>query len=217
MTLADSSSRAMILAAILLGACAPVPQAAPRATIVVEEEPPWRSIASAEDSERIDRVGEAWRTALTEARSKGFARAIIAEGNLLRPIGALLRPAPTPGPYRCRTIKLGSQDGRGRAFNAYKPFFCYIEAEQDLLTFVKQTGSQRPAGRLYADTSERRLVFLGTLALGTEEAPLPYGERADRDMVGVLERISPFRFRLLIPWPRYESKLDVIELVPVTE
>jgi hypothetical protein len=87
--------------------------------------------------------------------------------------------------------------------------------EKDLLTIVKQTGTQRPAGRLYADTNDKQLIFLGTLALGTEDAPLPYGERADRNMAGIMERVGPFRFRLVVPWPRYESKLDVIELIPV--
>ena len=86
-----------------------------------------------------------------------------------------------------------------------------------MLTIVKQTGSERPAGRLYPDTNIKRMIFLGTLALGSEEAPLPYGERADRDMAGIMERIAPFRFRLVVPWPRRDSKLDVIELVPYPE
>ena len=32
---------------------------------------------------------------------------------------------------------------------------------------------------------------------------------------GVLERIAPFRWRLVIPWPQSTSKLDVFELTPV--
>ena len=34
-------------------------------------------------------------------------------------------------------------------------------------------------------------------------------------MAGVLERIGPFRWRLVIPWPQSTSKLDVFELTPV--
>ena len=71
------------------------------------------------------------------------------------------------------------------------------------------------SGRLYPDADER-LVFLGTLSLGDEEAPLAYGEKAERDMVGIVERVAPFRWRLVIPFPRKESRLDVFELVPVT-
>ena len=36
-----------------------------------------------------------------------------------------------------------------------------------------------------------------------------------RDMAGVLERIGPFKWRLVIPWPQSTSKLDVFELTPV--
>jgi len=208
---------AILFAASMLASCktAPPPESKPRPIVRVEEQPLWYSVASQEDLQRLQRVDDAWRQALAETRAKGFVKAIQEEGELLKPGAALPRPAPTPGPYRCRTIKLGTLTGHGVPFNAYKPFACYIEVEKDLLTIVKQTGTQRPAGRLYADTNDKRLVFLGTLALGTEDAPLPYGERADRNMVGIMERVGPFRFRLVVPWPRYESKLDVIELIPV--
>jgi hypothetical protein len=214
------TSASWVAAALLLGGCTIMrkpPPAPPPPVVEVAEQPVWYSTASGEDIQRLERIDEAWRQALTEARSKGFVKAVEQEGVLLRPNAALPRPAPTPGPYRCKVIKLGTIKGRGTPFNAYKPFACYVEVENELLTIVKQTGSQRPAGRLYQDLKESRLIFLGTLALGTEEAPLPYGERADRDMAGVLERIGPFRFRLVVPFPRVESKLDVIELVPVVE
>ena len=206
-----------LLVASLLGACDTMNKPRPRPVVEVAEDPEWRRIASPEDAIRIDRLQGAWQQALQEARAKGFGRAIAAEGDLLRPAGALLRPEPTPGPYRCRTIKLGTQKRGSPAFVAYKPFFCYVEAEGTLLTIVKQTGSERPAGRLYPDSHARRAVFLGTLALGTEDAPLPYGARPARDLVGIMERIAPFRFRMVIPWPRQESKLDVIEMRPVIE
>ena len=210
----------LLAAALILGGCKTMPPPTPpppRPVVEVAELPAWYPIASAEDMQRLERLDDAWREALAEVRSRGSVRAVDAEGVLLRPTAGLPRPAPTPGPYSCRMIKLGTQTGRGTPFNAYKPFACYVEVENDLLTIVKQTGSQRPAGRLYADTNANRLIFLGTLALGTEDAPLPYGERADRDMAGIMERIGPFRFRLVVPWPRTDSKLDVIELVPVIE
>ena len=66
---------------------------------------------------------------------------------MLQPRSALARPAPTPGSYFCRLIKLGKTTDKAVAFERFKPFFCYVEVEGDLLTIVKQTGSQRPAGR----------------------------------------------------------------------
>jgi hypothetical protein len=100
-------------------------------------------------------------------------------------------------------------------YAAFKPFFCNIGVNNERLSITKQTGSERPAGYLWEEEgSSRRLVFLGSLALGNEDAPLAYGDDLNRDMAGVFERVAPFRFRLVIPSPRGTSKLDVIELIP---
>jgi len=215
-------ARAAALAgAALLGGCETKPSLPPGARPIVEVEPPlkseaWKKLATQADQSRLARMDSAWQQALTEA-GKSFAGEIRKEGVLLRPHAALPRPAPTPGSYNCRLIKLGQATPKTRAFEGFKPFFCYVEVEGDLLTIVKQTGSQRPAGRLWEDDDSNRLVFLGSLALGDEEQPLAYGDDPKRDMAGVLERVAPFRWRLVIPWPQSTSKLDVFELTPVAE
>jgi hypothetical protein len=211
--------------AVLAGvtvACAglePKKEPRPAASVVVEPPPKseaWTQIATAADESRIARVGLAWQSALADAR-KGFAAEIRKEGALLEPRAALPRPAPTPGSYNCRLIKLGKTTARAVAFERFKPFFCYVQVEDELLTIVKQTGSQRPAGRLWEDDKPDRLIFLGSLALGDEQQPLAYGDDPKRDMAGVFERIAPFRWRLVIPWPQSTSKLDVFELTPVAD
>jgi hypothetical protein len=174
----------------------------------------WKAVATAADEDRLARLGLAWQEALDEA-SKTNGGDVRREGKLLLPRTALPRPEPTPGSYNCRLIKLGSTAPRAKSFESFKPFFCYVEVEDNLLTIVKQTGSQRPAGRLWEDDDSTRLVFLGSLALGDESAPVGYGDDPKRDMAGVLERIGPFRWRLVIPWPQSTSKLDVFELTPV--
>jgi hypothetical protein len=95
----------------------------------------------------------------------------------------------------------------------FKPFYCYVDVEGDLLTIVKQTGDTRPAGRLWEDNELNRLIFLGSLARASEK-PRAYGEDPKRDMAGVLERIAPFRWRLVVPTPQGTSKLEVYELRP---
>ena len=174
----------------------------------------WKAVATAADEDRLARLGLAWQEALDEA-GKTNASDIRREGKLLLPRSALPRPEPTPGSYNCRLIKLGKATAKSRPYETFKPFFCYVEVEDNLLTIVKQTGSQRPAGRLWEDDDSTRLVFLGSLALGDESAPVGYGDDPKRDMAGVLERIGPFRWRLVIPWPQSTSKLDVFELTPV--
>jgi hypothetical protein len=193
----------------------------PAPGVSVVAEPPlkseaWMQIATAADESRLARVGLAWQSALADAR-RSAAGEIRKEGALLEPRAALPRPAPTPGSYNCRLIKLGKIRDKGLAFERFKPFFCYVEVEDELLTIVKQTGTQRPAGRLWEDDKPDRLIFLGSLALGDEQQPLAYGEDPKRDMAGVLERIGPFRWRLVIPWPQGTSKLDVFELTPVAD
>ncbi len=177
----------------------------------------WQRVASAVDAERIARIGGAWSAALGEARSRGFGDEIKKEGLLLMANSALARPAPSPGSYSCRLVELGATPRRKAAFERFKPFFCYVEVEGELLTIVKQTGSQRPAGRLWEDDVATRLVYLGSLALGNEEQPKAYGEDPSRDMAGVVERVAPFVWRLVIPNPRNGAKLDVFELTPVAE
>ncbi len=173
----------------------------------------WQGIASAADKARLANVSGAWAAGLADARKAGFASALREDSELLKSSSALARPVPTPGSYRCSLVKLGGKP----AFEKFKPFFCYVEVDGELLTIVKQTGSQRPAGRLWEDDDPKRLIFLGSLALGDEEAPLAYGDNPKRDMAGILERTGPFRWRLVIPWPQDGSKLHAYELTPVAD
>jgi hypothetical protein len=205
--------------AAAVGGCATKPKPAPGVHPIVEVGPPakseaWKGVATAADKDRLARLGLAWQEALDEAGKTNGAD-LRKEGKLLLPRSALPRPDPTPGSYNCRLIKLGKATPKSKPYESFKPFFCYVEVEDDLLTIVKQTGSQRPAGRLWQDDEATRLVFLGSLALGNEDQPLGYGDDPNRDMAGVLERIGPFKWRLVIPWPQSTSKLDVFELTPV--
>jgi hypothetical protein len=203
----------------LVAGCATKPKLPPGVHPSVEVGPPlksqaWKAVATADDQDRISRIGLAWQEALAEARKSNPAD-VSKEGKLLLPRSGLQRPAPTPGSYNCRLVALGRASQKGKPFESFKPFFCYVEVEGDQLTIVKQTGSQRPAGRLWEDDDATRLIFLGSLTLGDEESPLAYGDDPKRNMAGVLERIGAFRWRLVIPWPQSASKLQVFELTPV--
>jgi hypothetical protein len=204
----------------LLGGCdLATKRARSSASVTVEAPSPsdaWKQVATANDQDRIERLGLAWQEALSEAKPKN-GKETSAEGDLLKPRAGLPRPQPTPGSYNCRMISLGATE-KTPAFEKFKPFFCYVLSDsQGVLTIVKQTGSQRPAGRLWDDDDPNRMIFLGSLALGDEKEPLAYREDPDRDMAGVFERIGPFEWRLVIPWPRSGAKLEVFELTPVAD
>lgn len=209
--------RLLALAALLPSAACTTLATPPAAVQIVEEhQPEWMAAAAPTDIDRIHRLDQAWREGLQQARSGGFRRAVDGEGALLDPDAALPRAAPPPGSYHCRVVKLGRQGGRGPAFAAYKPFFCYVDVDGDTLTIVKQTGSQRPAGFIYPERDDRH-IFLGSMALGDETAPLAYGDDEKRDLAGVVERVGPFRWRLVMPWPRVGAVIEVFELVPAVQ
>lgn len=171
----------------------------------------WRADAKPEDVRRLERLDRAWSEALAQARAAGYGRQVKALGAVTDPRVSLSRPQPTPGNYRCRTIKLGSQNG-GSGLVAYGWFRCRVALTPGGdLVLEKVTGSQRQAGHLYPDAA-RRLVFLGAVAWGSGEGRAQYGRDRERDQVGVFERIGTGRYRLALPWPRQESKLDLLEL-----
>lgn len=174
----------------------------------------WRTLATEDDRRRIRQWRDAWTSALEQARTAGHEAEIAREGALLDPDAALTGPLPPPGDYDCRTIKLGSPVMEGDLYYvAYPPFRCRIRAENGRLTLTKLTGSQRPIGRLYTDL-DRRMIFLGTLQLGDERRAYQYGIDRERDLAGLLERVDERRWRLVFPYPHFESLLDVIELTP---
>lgn len=176
----------------------------------------WKQIATSTDLDRIARIDNAWSEGLTEARARRHGTEIDKEGPLLAPAGALPRPAVPPGTYRCRVIKLGfGANGRGRAYQSFKPFTCFVSVEDQLLVFIKATGSDLPAGRLWED-GETRLIFLGATAARTGIPAPAYSTQPARDRSGVIERVGDFRWRLVSPWQSKDARIEVMELVPDT-
>lgn len=212
--IAVSRARLLLFATcLILGACqTTAPPAPPETVAAPPEEESWRTALREADTGRLNRLDEAWREGLAEARGRGFARAIDAEGALLASGGAQPRVALPPGSYHCRLIRLGVGPRRA-AFTAYPPYFCYVGVEDELLAFTKQTGSERPSGYIWTD-SDVRSVFLGAMVEGAETNPRAYGQDATRDLVGIVERIGPFRYRLVFPYPQNGAKLDILELIP---
>ena len=205
-----------LAAVLLLTACATTRPPSPAETIeTTPVAPVWEAVITPADHDRLRRLPEAWSTALAQARRAGHDADLAALGALADPGAALPHAAPPLGRYRCRTIKLGAQ-GDLLDYIAYSWFTCEITAGEDgVLRLDKMSGSQRQQGTLYPET-DRRLVFLGALALGSTESAAPaYSIDRERDVVGVLERVGPERWRLVQPWPRFETNLDLLELRPL--
>lgn len=176
----------------------------------------WKTVASADDQDRVSRLDNAWKQALREANHE-FGAELDSLGMLAVQDAALANPPlqPAPGKYRCRTIKVGAMSGDGLKYVAYPWFTCTVELTPggDLI-LTKTTGSQRTRGLIYPDSDNPgRLIYVGAQAWGDTETAFPaYGEKPERDQVGVIERIGNGRWRMVVPWPKQESKLDILEI-----
>jgi len=193
-----------------LSACASRDKAEARSAAA---EPDWRAIATPHDRERLRNWRTAWMEAIRKARGSGHGAAIAREGALLHPDVAIDWRDPPPGNYRCRVVKIGAKSAGMLDYVAYPPFHCRIRREGELMSFTKMTGSQRPIGHFLPYVGQR-MVFLGTMQLGDEHRALQYGRDRERDMAGVVERIGERRWRLVLPYPAFESTIDIVELVP---
>lgn len=217
------SMMALGVCALILAACttlAPPPPPPPPPGLPGDEAShagllrDWRGVIVPQDLERYQRLDEAWTLGLRQAKQQRGSGNLQSVGNLIIPGAVQDFPTPPEGQYRCRTIKLGSQGGEdGLGYVVYGWFACRIDLTPNGLKLTKLTGSQRPSGLLFPE-SDRRMVFLGSMAVANDPPAASYGQNPDRDMVGVLERIGETRWRLSIPWPQNESNLDLIELVP---
>ena len=176
----------------------------------------WRPIATNADRARLRQWRATWTAAVHRVEAAGEGDELAAAGALFDPDRALAHAAPPAGAYRCRVFKLGGQGISSLEYVAYPWFECRVSPDgRALARLDKITGSQRFAGRLFADGATRA-VFLGTLALGDESGTLPYGQDDARDMAGFVERIGNARWRLVLPAPAFESMLDVVEIVPAS-
>ena len=198
---------ALALTFLTLSACASL---RPAETVVAQPVRDWRAVATEDDRRRLR---DAFVTALDSARAAGHGADIDREGVLLQPDAALGRGPIPNGTYRCRTIKVGAKSPGLLGYVAYQPFTCRVRQERDLQGFAKLTGSQRQIGLIFPGDALRQ-VFLGTLVLGDEARAMQYGSDRERDVAAFVERIGPNRWRMIMPWPHFESQMDVLELVP---
>ena len=183
------------------------------ATAGDQQQTNWRLVATEADRDRLRDWRQTWTDALAAASGAGFSKAIAAQGTLFDPDRALAGAKLPAGDYRCRVFKLGAKAPGNRDFTVRPVFRCRVDLEGKLLSLSKVGGVQRPVGLVF-DDSDYRQIFLGTMMLGDERRPPDYGHYGSRDMAGIIERVGPKRWRLVLPRPQFESLLDVVELVP---
>lgn len=176
----------------------------------------WKKAATADDQDRIYSWVEALYSGVSVAEIAGEGEKI-KQGKGLFDSDALMADGAIPsGLYNCAITKLGGPDDSGLPFIAYPAFRCRVTEDDGRLHFTKLTGSQRTVGWIYR-ASNRHSVYLGTSFYGYENKAVPYGETKERDQAAVVQRIGTGRWRMVFPYPYYESAVDVMELTPIAE
>lgn len=174
----------------------------------------WRALIHPEDRTRLLGLWPAWTSSKAQAIDHGATADWAALGPLTDPAAATSGNWPAAGAYRCRRVKLGARQPGMRDVAAARDFPCTVTDDDGVLGFSERGGLQRAAGRLFPDGE--RMVFLGAMTLRGDMSEFAYGMDPDRNQVGVLERIGPARWRLALPWPRFQSTLDVVDIVPAS-
>lgn len=205
-----------LLALPVLAACQPATRPDARPTAFVEPAPPpplWRTRIAEGDVPRLEALPDAWRHLYQGVRAP--VRKL--EGALLDPDAGQPHPALPPGSYRCRIVHLRPGAGGKAVVQPSPAGFCYISSatEQDEaapLGLAKQTGTDIVAGYVFPDG--RRYVFLGARQTKPGANDRGYAGTGPGDVVGMVERFGPFRWRLAVAGTRPGS-IDLYELTPV--
>ena len=173
----------------------------------------YKEVIKENDRPRLRDWRKTFEAAIANAAAAGHGADIAREGALLDPDAAIAGPSIPNGMYHCRVIKLGAKEPGNRAYVAYGGFTCKVRQDRALQRLAKLNGPQRYVGLIFPGDAIRS-IFLGTLVLADETRALQYGQDQQRDIAGYIERIGPNRWRLVMPQPHFESRLDVMELEP---
>jgi len=178
-----------------------------------QAETAWPKQATAADVARLDQWEDALKIGRAGVIGAGEGATLAARSPLFETGAAMVNSDIPQGLYDCSITKLDGDPDGGLPYIAYAPFKCRVVDDHGRKHFTKLTGSQRTIGWI-DEAGEKQSAYLGTLIYHYEDALIPYGRSAKRDQAAVVHRIGPQRWRMIFPFPAYESKVDVIELTP---
>jgi hypothetical protein len=177
----------------------------------------WQEQISEADRKRLAGLWSAWTRALNQAATAGEAARLAELGPLVVADAATPAAFPGPGEYLCRSIRIGHREANRAAgmpaVSVGQPQPCTISPKKGLFWLEQTAGADRVGGTLYPD--EDRMVFLGSKAMHGEMGMRPYGSDATRDQVGVVRALGDGHWRLELPWPHWQSNLEIVEILPI--
>jgi hypothetical protein len=157
------------------------------------------------DRIRLNNYAQTRQDAIAEARRGGSADELAQLETMLAKRVQTFEGFDMTGNWQCRTTKVGGL----LPLVIYGWFKCRVSDDGSGWKLEKISGSQRTTGRFY-DESGRRLIYLGSQYVDGEK-PKAYGSGPQTDQVGYAFRTGPKEWRIELPAPYYESKLDILE------
>lgn len=161
------------------------------------------------DRVRLDEYAGTRLQALDEARRNGSPQEVADLDRLLAKPLQTFEGFEMTGNWQCRTTKVGAKSEGLLALVTYGWFKCRVTDDGSGWKLEKISGSQRTTGRFYDDNAQQ-LIYLGSQYVN-DDKPKPYGSGPESDQIGYAFRTGPQEWRIELPAPFYESKLDILE------
>lgn len=165
----------------------------------------FQNTVTAADSARLQNYEKTKAMALDEARKGGSAEDVATLESVVGKQPVSFQGFDMTGTWQCRTIKVG---GLAKLV-VYDWFKCKVTDDGSGWLLEKTSGSQRTKGRFFTE-SDTRLHYLGSFYV-SGETPKPYGSGPESDQAGFAYLASDGSWRIELPEPYYESKLDIME------
>jgi hypothetical protein len=162
-------------------------------------------LITAADRQRMEKYDETRAAALAEAKAGGAVGDLAALDKVANAQPQSWSGFDMTGRWQCRTIKVGGIS----PLVVYGWFKCRVSDDGSGWMLEKTSGSQRTKGRFF-DDGDKRLTYLGSFYIAGDPVK-PYGGGPDSDQFGYVFRTGGKAFRIELPAPRYESKLDILE------
>ena len=163
-----------------------------------------QKLMTSADKIKLKNYGDTRKEALAEARKGDPSELKQFDAIIAKPFVSF-QGFDMTGNWQCRTIKAG---GIGPLI-IYGWFKCKVTDDGSGWALEKTSGSQRTKGRFF-DDGDKRLIYLGSFFVDGDPVR-PYGSGPESDQVGYAFRTGPKDWRIELPAPYYESKLDIIE------
>jgi hypothetical protein len=162
-------------------------------------------LITAADRQRMEEYGDTRKEALAEAKAGGTADELATLDTVVNAQPQSWSGFDMTGNWQCRTIKVGGISPHV----VYGWFKCRVTDDGSGWMLENISGSQRTKGRFF-DDGDKRLTYLGSFYIDGDPVK-PYGSGPDSDQFGYVFRTGAKAFRIELPAPRYESKLDILE------